>query len=167
MRSSLLLDPFFALPDRRKLEKAVAFKERLFASEDRTLYAYYWVMAGFSPEFLEREFDTVDKLARARIASDRFVTIDVERWRRWVWALRSNWLTDTELQAMSIRTLVLATSLDSWHAGPTVGMARALTSRLPDAQLRIVDGYGTFFFIENQGLFSAHAGAHLREAARV
>ena len=165
VRSSLLLDPFFALPDSRKLERAVAFKRRMFESEDRTLYAYYWVMAGFSPEFLEREFDTVDRLALARIAADRFVSLDPERWLRWVWALRSNWLSDAELAAMSMPTLVLATSLDSWHAGPTVGMARTLSDKLPNARLETVEGYGTFFFIEKPELFRGHADAHLRAAA--
>jgi len=166
VRSSLLLDPFFALPDTRKLEKAIAFKRRLFESDDRTLYAYYWVMAGFSPSFLEREFDTVEKLALARIAADKFVSLDVDRWLRWVWALRSEWLTESELAAMTIPTLVLATSLDSWHAGPTVGMAEALVSKLPDARLSTVDGYGTFFFIEEPKLFRVHAEEHLRACAR-
>ena len=52
VRSAVLLDPFFELPDSRKIEKAIAFKRRLFESEDRELYSYYWVMAGFTPGFL-------------------------------------------------------------------------------------------------------------------
>lgn len=166
VRSALLLDPFFELGDPRKLEKAVAFKQRLFESDDRTLYAYYWVMAGFSPAYLEREFDTIDRLAKARIEADRFVSVDPQRWLRWVRALRSNWLSDAELAALDIPTLVLATSLDSWHAGPTVGMARALAERLPQATLAVVEGYGTFFFIERPALFAEHAGAFLAEQAK-
>ena len=54
VRSAILLDPFFQLPDNRKLDKAIAFKCRLFESEDRELYSYYWVMAGSTPEFLEQ-----------------------------------------------------------------------------------------------------------------
>ena len=148
VRSAILLDPFFELPDPRKLEKAIAFKRRLFENEDRTLYSYYWVMAGFSPDFLERNFDVVDQLATARIASDRFVSIDIERWIRWVRALRTNWLTEKELAAIDVPTLVLATELDSWHAGPTIGMASALAARLRGAELKTIPGYGTFFFIE-------------------
>ena len=166
VRSAILLDPFFELSDARKLAKAIAFKRRLFESDDRELYAYYWVMAGFSPAFLEQRFDVVDRLARARIDADRFVSVDTDRWLRWVRALRSNWLTDDELGTMSTPTLVLATSLDNWHAGPTIGMAQALVARLPSAQLRCIDGYGTFFFIEDPALFRERAGAFLAEQAR-
>ena len=128
VRSALLLDPFFALPDPRKLEKAIAFKRRLFESDDRSLYAYYWVMAGFSPDSSNASSTRSRGWRSARIEADRFVSLDPERWMRWVRALRSNWLTDDELAAMTMPTLVLATSLDSWHAGPTVGMAQALAS---------------------------------------
>ena len=166
VRSAILLDPFFELPDARKLEKAIAFKQRLFESEDRELYAYYWVMAGFSPAFLESSFDTVESLARARVQADRFVSVDPQRWLRWVHALRTNWLTDDELAAMRVPTLVLATSLDGWHAGPTIGMAQALAARLPDARLSSIDGYGTFFFIEQPALFREHAGAFLAQHAQ-
>lgn len=161
VRSAILLDPFFELPDSRKLEKAIAFKRRLFESDDRTLYSYYWVMAGFSPDFLENHFDVVDQLAQARIAADRFVSIDAGRWLRWVRALRSNWLSDQELGAIDIPTLILSTQLDSWHAGPTPGMAAALAARMRCAELRLIDGYGTFFFIENPKLLEEMAGEFL------
>lgn len=165
IRSAILLDPFFQLPDPRKLDRAIAFKRRLFESDDRTLYAYYWVMAGFSSGFLETHFDVVDRLAQARIAADRFVSLDVDKWLRWVHALRSNWLTDEELAAMHVPMLVLATELDSWHAGPTLGMAEALVTRLPSAQLAIIEGYGTFFFIEAPAVFEHHAGPFLDRCA--
>jgi pimeloyl-ACP methyl ester carboxylesterase len=166
VRSATLLDPFFELPDPRKLEKAIAFKRALF-ERDRELYAYYWVMAGFTPAFLETRFDVVDRLARARIDADRFVSVDPERWLRWVRALRTNWLSDDELAALRMPTLVMATSLDSWHAGPTPGMAQALAARLPAAALARIDNVGTFFFIEQPTLFMQHAGEFLaRQAAR-
>lgn len=165
VRSALLLDPFFELPDARKLDLAIAFKRRLFESEDRTLYAYYWVMAGFSSRFLEARFDVVDRLAQARIAADSFVSIDVERWLRWVRALRTNWLSDADLASMKVPMLVLATELDNWHAGPTLGMAEALAARLPSAELATIAGYGTFFFIEEPALFEQKAGAFLERCA--
>ncbi len=166
VRSAVLLDPFFELADSRKLDKAIAFKRRLFESEDRELYAYYWVMAGFTPGFLEDSFDTVDRLARARIEADRFVSLDPDRWMRWVKALRTNWLTDTELAATTAPILVMATSLDNWHAGPTVGMAQALAARLPSSQLSVIEGYGAFFFIERPQLLLDHAGAFLAAQAQ-
>jgi pimeloyl-ACP methyl ester carboxylesterase len=167
LRSAVLLDPFFELPDSRKIEKAIAFKRRLFESEDRELYSYYWVMAGFTPGFLEQSFDTVERLARARIDADRFVSLDADRWMRWVKALRTNWLSNAELAEMKAPVLVLATALDNWHAGPTLGMAQALASRLPAARLSTIEGYGTFFFIERPQLLLHHAGDFLAEQARL
>jgi pimeloyl-ACP methyl ester carboxylesterase len=46
-------------------------------------------------------------------------------------------------------------------AGPTVGMAAALARRLPDAELKVVAGLGTFFFIEDPDRFRALAGPFL------
>ena len=152
LASCTLLDPFFELEDMRKVEKAIAFKRAIFEA-DRSLYAYYWVMAGFSPGFMERRFDVIERLAQARIARDGFVKQNVEHWERWVRALRTNWLEDAALTAMSTPTLVLASELDSWHAGPTVGMARALHARLGASELRVLRGVGTFCFIEDPDRF--------------
>jgi pimeloyl-ACP methyl ester carboxylesterase len=150
--SCILLDPFFELDDMRKVEKGIAFKRAIFEA-DRSLYAYYWVMAGFSPGFMEENFDLVQRLAQARIERDRFMSQDSTRWLRWVRALRSNWLEPAELAAITTPTLILASELDGWHAGPTVGMARALCARLPAAEMLELKSLGTFCFIENPALF--------------
>ena len=83
------------------------------------------------------------------------------RWLRWVRALRSNWLAPAELAAITTPTLVLASELDGWHAGPTVGMARALCAQLPAAELLELKSVGTFCFIENPALFRQVAVAFL------
>ncbi len=136
VRSRILLDPFFELPDPRKLEKAIAFKRRLFESDDRSLYAYYWVMAGFSPV-------SSSAIRRGRAACPTRGSRPTDSSRSTPSAGCDGYgrcaptgLSDDELAAMNVPTLVLATSLDSWHAGPTVGMARALVERLPDAALK-------------------------------
>jgi pimeloyl-ACP methyl ester carboxylesterase len=162
--SCIMLDPFFELEDMRKVERAIAFKRAIFET-DRALYAYYWVMAGFSPGFMERRFDVIERLAKARVEKDRFVKQDVERWLRWVRALRTNWLDDAELAAMTTPTLVLASELDGWHAGPTVGMARALHARLKASELIELPGVGTFCFIERPSLFLEAAGPFLARRA--
>jgi pimeloyl-ACP methyl ester carboxylesterase len=165
IRSCLLLDPFFQLPDRRKIEKAIEFKRVLYEHPDRELYSYYWVMAGFSPRFMETDFDTIERLAKARVQADRFVSLDTARWLRWVRALRTNWLEDADFARMTAPTLVLATELDSWHAGPTVGMAEALVRRLPQAELKVVERLGTFFFTEQPERFRALAAGFLERHA--
>ena len=159
--SAVLLDPFFELGDMRKVEAAIAFMKVLFTQPDRSLYARYWVMSGFSSGFLEREFDVVEKMTAARVDQDRFGTIDSEKWLRWVWALRTNWLTDAELQAVTAPVLVLATELDNWHAGPTVGMAEQVARRLRSSEFSVIEGLGPFFFIEAPERFEEVAGSFL------
>ena len=156
--SCILFDPFFELDDMRKVEQGIAIKRAIFEA-DRPLYAYYWVMAGFSPGFMEQNFDVVERLAQARIEKDRFMSQDSPRWLRWARALRSNWLAPAELAAITTPTLILASELDGWHAGLTVGRARALCSRLPAAQLVELKSLGTFCFIEQPALFRAGHGA--------
>jgi pimeloyl-ACP methyl ester carboxylesterase len=158
--SCILLDPFFELDDMRKVEQGIAFKRAIFEA-DRSLYAYYWVMAGFSPGFMEQNFELVQRLAQARIAKDRFLDQDSTRWLRWVRALRSNWLEPAELAAITTPTLILASELDGWHAGPTLGMARALCAHLPAAELLELESVGTFCFIVNPALFRQVADAFL------
>jgi pimeloyl-ACP methyl ester carboxylesterase len=156
IRSCLLLDPFFELDDMRKVEKGIAFKRAIYEA-DRRLYAYYWVMAGFSPGFMERRFDVIERLAETRVAKDRFVAQDGDRFIRWVRALRTNWLSEAELAVMVTPTLILTSQLDGWHAGPTVGMAHALQARMPAAELAELAGVGTFAFIEQPALFAEMA----------
>ena len=79
----------------RHVEKAVAVKKLLF-ERDRELYAYYWVMAGLTDQFVAEHFDTVDEMVRRRLASDGFIHQTPERFITWVRALRRNWLTEDE-----------------------------------------------------------------------
>jgi pimeloyl-ACP methyl ester carboxylesterase len=151
--SAILLNPFFQLPDMRKIEKAIEFKRVLFSHENRELYAYYWSMAGFTPAFLEKHFDVVEQLARARIAKDRFVRADVEQFTQWVRAIRTNWISDQVLARIAAPVLVVGTTLDNWHAGPTAEMARALAARIPTARLEVMEHAGSMIFLEDPARF--------------
>jgi pimeloyl-ACP methyl ester carboxylesterase len=146
----------------RKIEKAIEFKRVLFEHPNRALYAYYWVMAGLSPEFIENRFDEIEKMVAARLAGDKFVKSDPKRFINWVRALRKNWITDEEFSRISAPTLVVATELDNWHAGPTVSMAREVHKRIQNSQLEIVEGYGGHFLIEDPKKFLAVAGSFLK-----
>ncbi|MBI4537464.1 MAG: alpha/beta fold hydrolase [candidate division NC10 bacterium] len=152
--TAILLNPFYRLPDMRKVEKAIEFKRILYEHGDRELYSFYWLMAGFTPEFLERRFDVVEKLASARAGKDRFIKSDVEQWMKWVRALRANWLTDEELARIATPTLVMGTELDSWHAGPMAEMARQVAARIPSSRLEILARAGAFIFIEDPDRFA-------------
>jgi pimeloyl-ACP methyl ester carboxylesterase len=162
--SLLLLDPFFELPDMRHVEKALAVKKLLF-EQDRALYAYYWVMAGLTDRFIASRFDEVERLANARMQSDRFLRQDPERFMRWVRALRRNWITDEEFGRIGAATLILATGLDRWSAGPSVAMAEAVQARIGNSRLAVIENAGGHFLIEQPERFLEVAGPFLETAA--
>ena len=165
IQSCILLDPFFELADMRKVQKAIEFKRVLFEHPNRELYAYYWVMAGLSPEFIGKQFDKVKTMVAARMKGDKFVKSDPDTFIRWVRALRRNWITDDEFGRISAPTLVMATELDNWHAGPSVSMAREVYDRIPSAQLKIIEGFGGHFLVEDPSKFMEVAGPFIRSVA--
>ena len=165
LQSCILLDPFFELEDMRRVEKAVEFKRVLFEHPDRRLYAFYWVMAGLTDDFLETRFDEVEKLVDARVGGDRFVNVDVDRFMRWVRALRRNWISDQEFARIDVPTLIVATELDRWHAGPTVSMAREVQKRIAGSRLEVIEKAGGLFLIENPRRFWEVAEPFVREAS--
>ena len=162
--SLLLLDPFHALPDMRPVETAIRFKQLLHAN-DRELYAYYWVMAGLTDAFIGSRFDEVERLARARIQSDRFLAQDTGRFMRWVRGLRRTWLGDDEFARIRAPTLILATELDRWNAGPSIAMAKEVQARIRGAELRVIENAGGHFLIEDPGRFLALAEPFLIRVA--
>jgi pimeloyl-ACP methyl ester carboxylesterase len=163
--SLLLLDAFFELPDMRHVETALGFKRLLF-EHDRELYAYYWVMAGLTDAFIASRFNEVERLARARIQSDRFLRQDPDRFMRWVRALRRNWISDAELARIRAPTLILATGLDRWNAGPSVAMANAIHSRIRSSQLAVIENAGGHLLIEQPARFLDAAGPFLGQVTR-
>jgi len=165
IQSCILLDPFFELADMRKVKKAIEFKRVLFEHPNRELYAYYWVMAGLSSEFIGNHFDKVEAMVAARMKGDKFVKSDPDVFIRWVRALRRNWITDGDFGRIRAPTLVVATELDNWHAGPSVSMAREVCDRIPGAELKIIGGFGGHFLVENPAKFMEITGPFIRSVA--
>lgn len=155
--SCVLLGPFFASSSAPAVEKGIEFLRVLLESGDRELYAYYWFMNGLSARFVKEHFDRVETWVGARVAGDRFLTLDVERAMRWIRALRRKWTSDTELARCRIPTLVVAHSEDRWHAGPSVDMARRLADALGDATFATLEGYGSLVLLEAPSVFLAAA----------
>ncbi|MBT3361220.1 MAG: alpha/beta hydrolase [Rhodospirillales bacterium] len=166
VESCLLVDPFFELPDMRRVWKAVEHKNALFENPDRSLYAYYWVMAGFSDGFLDSNFDVVDQMVADRLRGDAFIHVDADRFIRWVKALRTNWISDEEFGAIRARTLILATELDRWSAGPSIAMAREVQSRIAESRLEVIRGVGGHFLIEYPGRFLTSVEPFLKQASK-
>lgn len=161
----ILVDPFFELADMRRVWKAVEIKKALFGDADRELYAYYWVMAGFSDRFLERSFDVVEQMVADRLRGDRFIHVDVERFEKWVRALRTNWISDEEFARVRADTLIVATGLDRWNAGPSVAMAEEIHRRIAGSRLEVIEGLGGHFLIEDPGRFMTVVEPFLRQVA--
>jgi pimeloyl-ACP methyl ester carboxylesterase len=155
VKSLILLDPHYELPDMRHIRKGNEFKQALLEYKDRELYAYYWVMAGFSIDFIENHFDEVEKLVAARMAGDKFVRVDVERFMKWANALRRNWVNDEEMERITAPTLVVATELERWNAGPSVSMAREVQKRIPKSKMAVLQNVGELVLIEAPEKFLA------------
>ena len=155
--SCLLLGPFCDVADRRALDRGVEFLRVMLESGDRELYAYYWFMAGLSPGFVANRFDEVDRLVAARLAGDRFLSLDVERAMRWIRSLRASYVSDEELAQVRAPALVVAHSEDRWHAGPTVAMAQHVHAQLPVSRLAVLQGYGSLVLLEAPEVFLVEA----------
>ena len=147
--SCTLLGAFATLPDMRRAEAGIAFMRTMMNQPDKELYALYWFMSGLTPGFVEADFDRVAALAQRRAEADRFVHTDIERFTKWITALRRHWLSDAELGRIQIPVTILAPDLDLWHAGPTVAMARALAERLPTATLEVLENAGSLIALED------------------
>lgn len=148
LASLVLMTPFRDVGERRQIDHGLDILELLLRTNARELYAYHWFMAGFSDRFVEEKFDTVDRLAQQRLANDGFLGLDVDRAMRWMRALRRDHVSDTELAAIRLPTLIMAAGLNRWHAGPTLAMATALHAAIPDSRITTFAACGGFFPIE-------------------
>ena len=101
-------------------------------------------------------------MVAARMKGDKFVKTDPDAFIKWVRALRRNWITDEELGRITAPTLVMATELDNWHAGPSVSMAQEVCDRILGAELKIIDGFGGHFLVENPAKFMEIAEPFIR-----
>jgi pimeloyl-ACP methyl ester carboxylesterase len=80
---------------------------------------------------------------------------------RWVRALRRNWITDEEFGRIEAATLILATGLDRWNAGPSVAMAQAVHELIGNSLLTVIENAGGHFLIEQPERFLEVAGPFL------
>jgi len=149
--SCLLLGPFHAPAEPRVVERGLEFLRVMYERGDPRLYAYYWFLSGLSPRFVAANFDRVEGWVAQRVAGDRFLANDPARALAWMRALRGAWLTDDELASIRCPTLILAHSLDLWHAGPTAEMAQALHARIPGSRLHVLTDVGSLVLLEDPG----------------
>jgi pimeloyl-ACP methyl ester carboxylesterase len=149
VENCLLLGPFHAARDPRMIDKGLEFLRALFERGDPRLYAYYWYLGGLSPSFASANFDAVEAWVERRVASDRFLAQAPERAMRWMRALRASWASDAELRSISAPTLILAPTLNQWHAGPTLEMAQALAALIPGAKLAPLHDAGSLILLED------------------
>jgi pimeloyl-ACP methyl ester carboxylesterase len=154
VRSCTLLNPHFPLPDMRSVQIGNRFKQAIL-EKDEELYSYYWVMSGLSNGFIENNFDVVKRLVDARIAADRFVKGGSERFMQWAKALRTQCVSEEELGGIRVPTLVVASELERWNAGPGPEMARLLHARIPGAEFAFLENVGELVLVEAPEKFIA------------
>lgn len=165
VRSCTLLNPHFPLPDMRSVQIGNRFKQAILEKDDE-LYAYYWVMSGLSNAFIERNFDVVKRIVDARLTADRFVRSGSERFMQWAKALRTQCVSDDELGRITVPTLVVASELERWNAGPGPEMARLLHARIPGAEFALLEDVGELVLVEAPEKFLAVLDAFLARVAQ-
>jgi len=152
--SCTLVNPFFPLPDMRPVNKGNEFLKVMLQSGGRELYAYYWFMAGLSPEFVRTRFDEVEIMVRKRVASDtNFNTADAEQMAQWSRALRGFWVSDAEMASIKTPVLVVGSGLDPGYFGPSPEMAPSLHSHIPGSELAVAQQFGNLMLIESPDTF--------------
>ncbi|MDQ3189069.1 MAG: alpha/beta hydrolase [Pseudomonadota bacterium] len=149
VRHSILLAPFHTVRDARPIEKGLDFLRVMFERGDARLYASYWYLGGLSPQFSATRFNQVEAWVEQRVAADRFLQQNPERAMKWMRALRGAWLNDSELRSINASTLILAPTLNQWHAGPTIEMADSLAALIPSAELVPLDEAGSLILLED------------------
>lgn len=165
VRSCTLLNPLFQLPDMRPVQMGNRFKEAILAQDDE-LYSYYWVMSGLSNAFIENNFDVVKRLVDARLAADRFLRSGSERFNQWARAVRTKAVSDEELAGIRAPTLVVASELERWNAGPGPAMAKLLHARIPGAELALLEDVGELVLVEAPERFFAVLDPFIERVAR-
>lgn len=149
LRSLTLLAPFRRYGETRQIDKGLEFLELFMQSGRRDLYTWHWFLAGFSDEYIARNFDFISGLVADRLANDRFVSLDTERAMAWMRALRQDHVTDEELRALAVPLLAVGPGRNRWHAGPNDEMARRIASLVPGARHMTAASCGAHFPIEN------------------
>lgn len=166
LRSCTVVNPFYPLPDMRPLHKGNEFMRTLLQGGGREVYAYYWFMAGLSPEFVRTRFDEVERMVQARLAADSFMQAQTGDVSRWSEVLRGFWLEDAELASIKTPTLIVGSGLDPAFFGPSPDMARTLYSRMPAAEFALAEGYGSLMLMEAPAVFLRLSQAFHARVAR-
>ncbi|MGH8617355.1 MAG: alpha/beta fold hydrolase [Burkholderiales bacterium] len=164
VESCTLLNPHFELPDMRSVQMGGRFKQAIL-EKDQELYSYYWVMSGLSNAFVESHFDVVKDLVDRRMAADRYVTGGTEQFAQWAKALRTKCVSDAELGAIKVPTLVVAGDLERWNAGPGPAMARLLHARIQGAAFELIPNTGELVLVEAPEKFLAALDRFLKGLA--
>ena len=155
LRSCTLVNPFFPLQDMRPVNKGNEFLKQMLQSGGRELYAYYWFMAGLSPQFVRTRFDEVESMVKKRVASDtNFNTAETEQMAQWSRALRGFWVSEKELESIKSPVLVVGSGLDPGYFGPSPEMAPSLHSHIPGSELAVAQQFGNLMLIESPDTFS-------------
>lgn len=149
IENCFLLGPFHTVRDSRPITMGLQFLRALFERGDPHLYATYWYLSGLSAVFSVTHYDKVDAWVTQRVAADRFLAQNPERAMKWMHALRGAWLEDGELRSIQPPSLILAPTLNKWHAGPTLEMAEALAALMPRAELVALDNAGSLILLED------------------
>ncbi len=162
LASMTLITPVCEAGDMRQTQAGLDVIEAVLRNGDWPLYTRFWVMAGLSDDFLQGNFDAVERMVARRLGGDNFISLNRETAMHWMRGLRRNWIHPEKLRQMDLPTLIIGGGLNRWHAGPSREMAEALHHAIPASRLEIFDELGSLMLLEAPERVSAPINAFLR-----
>jgi pimeloyl-ACP methyl ester carboxylesterase len=157
----ILITPVCEAGDMRQTLAGLDMIEALLRNGDWPLYTRFWFMAGLSDNFLQGNFDAVERMVARRLDGDKFFSLNIETAMHWMRGLRRNWIHPEKLGQMNLPTLIIGGGLNRWHAGPSREMAEALHRAIPTSRLEIFDVLGPLMLLEAPERVSAPIHAFL------
>jgi len=149
-------------PERRPMQKSLELLKVILAHGDLELYTYFWLLSSFTPEYAETHFDQIKALVDTRLKVDKG-RLDTGKVFQWIKMMRDDLVSDEELAAIEVPTLLVAPAFDGWAP---LHRVRKLHAKIKTSQLAIIPGKGALVLVEDPESFWTAAGDFMRAAAR-
>lgn len=163
--SATLLGAFHPPADMRMVDKQLAFRQVMFTQPDRVLYAYYWYLTMFSPQWAAANFDKVEALAERRAKTDGLLARPAEEIMQWDRGLYRQWVDDVRLGAIGAPVHLIGIDANINNAGPTIEMAKSLHDKIPTSELTVLPDARAMILHEDPDRFMAAAMPFFKKVA--
>lgn len=159
--SCILLGANF--PDKRDItrEKLAVILKTILNTGDLKLYTYYWLLNGFSPEYISEHSAEIKAMVENRIKSDKG-RVDTNKVWEWLEIQGQAAASVEELRKVRIPTLIVAPAFDY---SSRLNDMKKLQAVMPKSELAIIPDGTSLILYENPQKFMEAAGPFLKKMA--